>query len=60
MLIERGFDFGAADILAAADDDVLLAVDDEQIAVLVEIAEIAGAEKAVVGKGVAVASSLSQ
>ncbi len=37
-------DLGRRDILAAADDDVLLAVDDEQIAVLVEIADVAGAD----------------
>src|SRR3546814_19607257 len=43
MGIERGLHLLAADILAAADDDVLLAVDDEKIAVLVEIADIAGA-----------------
>src|SRR4051812_19988716 len=30
------------DILAAADDDLFLAVDDEQIAVVIEIADVAG------------------
>src|SRR5438105_6455689 len=39
--------FGRRDILAPADDDVLLPVDDEQIAVLVEIADVAGADVAV-------------
>ena len=43
-------DLGRRDILAAADDDVLLAVDDEQIAVLVEIADVAGADIAVGGE----------
>ena len=44
-------DLDAGYVLAAADDDVLLAVDDEQISVLVEIAEVAGAEIAVPGEG---------
>src|SRR3546814_12004370 len=48
MFVDRRLDFLAADILAAADDDVLLAVDDEQIAVLVEIAEVARTEIAIV------------
>ena len=43
MSVAGGLDFLAADILAAANDDVLLAVDDEQIAVPVEIADIASA-----------------
>jgi len=47
VLVDRRLDFLAADILAAADDDVLLAVDDEQIAVVVEIADIAGQEIAI-------------
>ena len=44
MGVDRRLDLLRADILAAADDDVLLAVDDEQIAVLVEIADVAGPE----------------
>ncbi len=47
MGVDRLLDLDAGDVLAAADDDVLLAVDDEQIAVLVEIAEVAGEEIAV-------------
>src|SRR3546814_12937968 len=43
--------FRATDILAAADDDVRLAVDDEQILGGVEIAEVAGAEIAIGEKG---------
>ena len=43
-------DLGGGDVLAAADDDVLLAVDDEQITVLVEIADVAGADVAVGGE----------
>src|SRR3546814_19293475 len=50
MGIERGLHLLAADILAAADDDVLLAVDDDKIAVLVEISDIAGADVAVGGE----------
>ena len=49
MFVKCGFDFLAADILATTDDDVLLAIDDEQIAVLVKIADIAGTEISVVG-----------
>ena len=45
-----GLDLSGGDILAAADDDLLFAVDDEQIAVLVEIADVAGADVAVIGE----------
>src|SRR5262245_37023722 len=38
--VERGLDLGGANIFAAADDDVLFAVDDEQVAVLIEVADI--------------------
>src|SRR3546814_20864766 len=51
MFVDRRLDLLTADILAATDDDILLAVDDEQIAVLVEIAEIARTEIAIVEKG---------
>src|SRR6185369_15978975 len=40
--VERRLHFGRGDILAAAQDDVLLAVDDEQITVFVEVADVAG------------------
>src|SRR5438105_2446384 len=40
-------DLGCGDVLAAADDNVLLAVDDGQIAVLVEVADVAGADVSV-------------
>src|SRR5437868_3851466 len=40
-------DFGRGDILTAADDDLLLAVDDEQIAVFVEITDVARAHVSV-------------
>jgi len=51
MGIDRVFHLDAGDILAAADDDVFLAVNNEQVVVCVEIAQIAGAEEAAVGKG---------
>src|SRR4051812_174542 len=51
MGVDRRLDLLAADILAAADDDVLLPVDDEQIFVLVEIADVAGAKVEVGGEG---------
>src|SRR3546814_15035940 len=49
VVIDCRLDFEARDILATADDDVLLAIDDKQIAVLVEQADVAGQEIAVVG-----------
>jgi hypothetical protein len=49
--VDLRLDFGAGDILPAADDDVLLAVDDEEITVLVDIADVAGADVAVGGEG---------
>ena len=54
------FDFGGRDVLAAADDDVLFAVNDEQIAVLVEVADIAGADEPVGREQGSVASGLRQ
>ena len=45
--ITFGLDLGRGDILAAADDDLLLAVDDEQIAILVEVADVARADPTV-------------
>ena len=47
VLVERGFDLGRVDVLAAADDDVLQPVDDVEVAVGVEAAEVAGVEPAV-------------
>ncbi len=47
VLVQRGFDLGGVDVLAAADDDVLQAVDDVEVAVGVETAEVAGVEPAV-------------
>lgn len=51
MFVNRGLDFLTRDILATADDNVLLAIDDEQIAVLVEIADIAGQKVTIGGEG---------
>ena len=50
VLVERGLDLGGVHVLAAADDDVLQAVDDVQVSVLVEPAHVAGSEPAVVGQ----------
>ncbi len=47
MLVQRLLDHARIDIVAAAQDHVLDPVDDEQIAVLVQIADIAGAQRAV-------------
>ena len=40
-------DLDAVDVLAAADDHVLLAVGDEEEALVVEVADVAGVEPAV-------------
>ena len=44
VLLEYRLDVGGKDVLAAGEDHVLLAVDDEKIAILVEPAEVAGAQ----------------
>src|SRR4030095_11406157 len=49
--IKRGFDLGRGNVFSAANDDVLLAIDDEQIAVRVEIADIAGFQISIGGEG---------
>ena len=46
MLDQRVLDVAGVDVEAAADDQVLLAVDDEQISVLVVVADVAGVEPA--------------
>src|SRR5437660_566882 len=46
VLVEHPFDLGAGDVLAAGDDHVLQAVDNEQVAVLVTHADVAGVEPA--------------
>ena len=45
--VEDVLDLARVDVVAAADDQVLLAVDDEEEAVLVDVAEVAGVEPAV-------------
>ena len=50
MGVERGLDFYGGNVFAAADDDVLLAIDDIKVGVFVEIAQIARAEPAIGGE----------
>ena len=49
MLVEHLLDLARIDVVAAADDQVLLAVDDEEVAVLVDPCHVARDEPAVVG-----------
>ena len=48
VIVEHGFDLGAVHVLAAADDDVLDAVDDVHEAVGVDVPDVARVEPAVV------------
>src|SRR5439155_23950741 len=48
VAVEDLFDLARVDGVAAANDDVLLAVDEEQVAILVEVADVAGPEPTVV------------
>src|SRR5229473_4595334 len=45
--VNRTLYIGRIDIVAAGDDHVLEAIDDEQIAVLVEVANIAGSKETI-------------
>ena len=47
MLVEHLLDLARVDVVAAADDHVLLAVDDVEVAVVVDAPDVAGAEPAV-------------
>src|SRR5215216_349210 len=47
VLVEDLFDLARVHVVAAADDHLLLAVDDEEVAVLVDLAHVAGAEPAI-------------
>ncbi|WP_371283089.1 hypothetical protein [Streptomyces sp. PAN_FS17] len=47
MLVEHFLDLTGVDVVAAADDQVLEAVDDTQVTVRVGFAEVAGPEPAV-------------
>src|SRR5215210_2852925 len=46
VLVEHLLDLARVDVVAAADDQVLLAVDDEEVAVLVHAGHVAGVEPA--------------
>src|SRR3712207_5380400 len=48
VLVEDLLDLARVDVVAAADDHLLLAVDDEEVAVLVDLAHVARPEPAVV------------
>ena len=50
--IDGRFDFLAADILAAADNNLFLAVNGIEIALFVEISDLTGAEETVIGKSI--------
>ena len=47
MLVQHLLDLARIDVVAVADDHVLEPVDDEQIPVVVDVAEVAGREPAV-------------
>src|SRR6185369_8775356 len=47
VIADRAFDLGRIDVLAAGDDHVLDAVVDVEVAVLVQVAGVAGAQPAV-------------
>ena len=47
VLVEHLLDLARIDVVTAADDHVLLAVDDEEVAVLVDLAHVAGVQPAV-------------
>ena len=49
--LEHGFDFAGRDVLATADDEVLLAVDQHDVAVVVEVADVTGPQPAVLQGG---------
>ena len=60
MLVEVVLDLLGRDVLALADDDVLQPTGDRQHVALVEHAEIAGAEEAVVVEGLGVEADESR
>jgi hypothetical protein len=59
VLVEDLLDLARVDVVAAADDHVLLAVDDEEVAVLVDAGHVARVEPAVLDR-LGVASSRFQ
>src|SRR3954447_18160397 len=50
MLVEDLLDLARVDVVAAADDQLLLAVDDEEVAVLVDLGHVATVEPAVLDR----------
>src|SRR3954447_10046380 len=50
VLVEDLLDLARIDVVATADDHVLLAVDDEEVAVLVDLCHVAGVEPAVLDR----------
>jgi hypothetical protein len=50
QVVERGLDLGRVDVEAAADDQVLAAADDRDVAARVDLADVAGAKPAAVGE----------
>src|SRR5262249_60423731 len=58
MVGEQVLDLARTDVLALADDDVLLAAGDPEIAIAVERAQVAGAEPAVAGEGLLVEGAI--
>jgi hypothetical protein len=59
-VVDAGFDLGRVDVVAAADDQVLAAADDGDIAVGIHAADVAGLEPAIGGEFVAVFSGMRQ
>src|SRR6266508_4234819 len=53
VAVEDLFDLARVDGVAAADDDVLLAVDEEEVALVVDVPDVAGFEPALVRYGLA-------
>ena len=49
--LEHRFDLAGRDVLATADDEVLLAVDQHEVAVVVEVADVTGPQPAVLQRG---------
>src|SRR5690606_33969072 len=50
MLVEHLFDLARLDVVPAADDQILETVHDAQVALVVELTEVAGAEPTVLGR----------
>jgi hypothetical protein len=59
-VVEVALDLGGIDVVAAADDQVLAAADDGDVAALVHLADVAGLEPAVGGELFGVFSGMRQ